>query len=288
MKAKVYGIDGKVTEEISLPPDFEEEFRPDIIRKAVNVMRSNRRQPYGVEATAGKKHPVEPWSSGRGVSRVPRLTQGRRAAFMPGTVGGRNKKEMELAKKSALATVAVEEIVKKRGHIFDEGISLPVVVEDEFEKLDKTKKVIEAMKSIGVYADVERAQNGKHIRAGKGKMRGRKYKTPKSLLIVVKDKEKIKKAAGNLTGVDIVTPEEINVEHLAPEKTMMIMEKDNALQFAVNMSANKKEIREALEEMFDIKVVKVSTKISKKGKIAVAKLSPEYEAEDIGMRIGIF
>jgi len=231
MKAKVYGIDGKVTEEISLPPDFEEEFRPDIIRKAVNVMRSNRRQKYGVEATAGKKHPVEPWSSGRGESRVPRLTQGRRAAFMPGTVGGRvahpprpernwsrkmNKKEMEIARKSALATVAVEEMVKKRGHVFEEGISLPVVVEDEFEKLDKTKNLIEAMKSIGVYADVERARNGKHIRAGRGKMRGRKYKTPKSLLIVVNDKEKIKKAAGNLTGVDIVTPEEINVEHLAP------------------------------------------------------------------------
>lgn len=231
MKAKVYGIDGKVTEEISLPPDFEEEFRPDIIRKAVNVMRSNRRQKYGVEETAGKKHPVEPWSSGRGASRVPRLTQGRRAAFMPGTVGGRaahpprpernwsrkmNKKEMELARKSALAAVAVEEMVKKRGHVFEEGISLPVVVEDEFEKLDKTKNIIGAMKSIGVYADVERARNGKHIRAGRGKMRGRKYKTPKSLLIVVNDKEKIKKAAGNLTGVDIVTPEEINVEHLAP------------------------------------------------------------------------
>ncbi|HHH77858.1 MAG TPA: 50S ribosomal protein L4 [Thermoplasmatales archaeon] len=231
MKAKVYGINGSVTEEISLPADFEEEFRPDIIRKAVNIMRSNRRQPYGVEATAGKKHPVEPWSSGRGVSRVPRLTQGRRAAFMPGTVGGRtahpprperdwsrkiNKKEMELAKKSALATVAVEEMVRKRGHVFDEGVSLPVVVEDDFEKIDKTKKVIEVMRGIGVYADIERAQNGKHIRAGKGKMRGRKYKTPKSLLIVVKDKEKIKKAAGNLTGVDIITPEEINVEYLAP------------------------------------------------------------------------
>ncbi len=231
MKAKVYGIDGKVTEEISLPPDFEEEFRPDIIRKAVNVMRANRRQPYGVEATAGAKHPVEPWSSGRGESRVPRLTQGRRAALMPGTVGGRtahppkpekdwskkmNKKEMALARKSALATAAAEELVKKRGHVFEEGLSLPVVVEDKFEKIDKTKKIIEAMKSIGVYADVERARNGKHIRAGKGKLRGRKYKTPKSLLIVVKDKEKIKKAAGNLTGVDIVTPEEINVEYLAP------------------------------------------------------------------------
>lgn len=231
MKAKVYGIDGSVADEISLPSVFEEEFRPDIIRKAVNAMRANRRQKYGVEETAGKKHPVESWGPGRGVSRVPRLTQGRRAAFMPGTVGGRtahppkpekdwskkiNKKEMQLAKRSALATVAVEEFVRKRGHIFEEGVSLPLVVESDFEKIDKTKKMIETMKKIGVYADIERAKNGKHIRAGKGKMRGRKYKTPKSLLIVVKDKEKVKKAAGNLTGVDIVTPDEMNVEHLAP------------------------------------------------------------------------
>ncbi len=231
MKAKVYGIDGKATKEVSLPPDFETDFRPDIIRKAVNIMRANRRQPYGVDDMAGKKHPVEPWSPGRGVSRVPRLTQGRRAAFMPGTVGGRtahppkpekdwskkiSKKEMALAKKSALAAVAVDDIVKGRGHLFEEEISMPIVVENGFEKLDKTKKVIDAVKNIGVYADVERAKNGKHIRAGKGKSRGRKYKTPKSLLIVVKDKKQIKKAAGNLTGVDVITPEEINVEYLAP------------------------------------------------------------------------
>jgi large subunit ribosomal protein L23 len=85
-----------------------------------------------------------------------------------------------------------------------------------------------------------------------------------------------------------MNPYEIIFHPFVTEKTMMIMEEYNALQFAVSMSANKKEIKEALEEMFDIKVVKVSTRISKKGKIAVAKLSPDYEAEDIGMRIGIF
>ena len=87
MKAKVYGMDGSVTEEITLPEAFSEPYRPDIVRRAVNAMRANRRQPYGVESMAGKKHPVEPWGPGRGVSRVPRLTQGRQAAFMPGTVG---------------------------------------------------------------------------------------------------------------------------------------------------------------------------------------------------------
>jgi len=231
MKAKVYGLDGKVVDEISLPPFFQEHFRPDLIRKAVAVIRANRRQPYGAYEMAGKQHAVESWGPGRGVSRVPRLRGGRRAAFMPGAVGGRrahppkaeknwkkkmNKKEMLLARKSALSAVVNEEIVKQRGHIFDENVTLPIILVDEFEDVNKVKDMISIMKKIGVYEDIERAKNGKHIRAGKGKRRGRKYKVPKSLLLVVKKKENVKKAADNLVGVDIVTPEELNVEHLAP------------------------------------------------------------------------
>ena len=231
MKAKVFGLDGNVVDEISLPSLFQEQFRPDLIKKAVAVMRANRRQPYGVYEMAGKQHAVESWGPGRGVSRVPRLKEGRRAAFMPGTVGGRrahppkaeknwkkkmNKKEMLLARKSALSAVANEEIVRQRGHVFEEDISLPLILVNEFEDVKKTKDMISIMKNIGVYGDIERAKNGKHIRAGKGKRRGRKYKVPKSLLLVVRKKENVKKAAGNLVGVDVVTPEELNVEHLAP------------------------------------------------------------------------
>jgi len=231
MNAKVYGLDGTVAEEIMLPEVFSESYRPDIVRRAVTAMRANRRQPYGVEATAGKKHPVEPWGPGRGVSRVPRLTQGRRAAFMPGSVGGRtahppkpekqwgkkiNKKEMALARRSALAAVGNVDIVRQRGHVFDDDMALPVILSNDFESLNKTKEVVSALVRLGVYIDVERAKKGKHVRAGKGKSRGRRYKVPKSLLIVVSDTGNLKKAAANLVGVDIVTPKEINVEHLAP------------------------------------------------------------------------
>jgi large subunit ribosomal protein L4e len=231
MKAKVYGLDGNVTEEITLPEVFDESYRPDVVRKAVTAIRANRRQPYGVEAMAGKKHPVEPWGPGRGVSRVPRLTQGRRAAFMPGVVGGRvahppkpekqwgkkiNKKEMALARRSALAAVADANIVRQRGHVFKEDVDLPLVLSEEFESLEKTKDVVNALEKLGVYADVERAKQGKHIRAGKGKHRGRPYKIPKSLLIVTSNAAHLRKAAANLVGVDIVAFEDINVEHLAP------------------------------------------------------------------------
>lgn len=231
MKAKVYGLDGTVTDERSLPALFEQGFRPDVIRKTFTAMRANARQPYGVDQRAGKRHPVEPWSPGRGVSRVPRLTQGRRAAFMPGTVGGRaahpptpeknwgkkiNRKEKALARRAALAATTNREIVAKRGHHFDDDITLPIVVDTEFEGLTKTKDMIAALQKLGIYSDVERARQGRHIRPGKGKRRGRKYKTPRSLLIVAGDTENVKKAAGNLTGVDVVTPQELNVLHLAP------------------------------------------------------------------------
>ncbi len=64
--------------------------------------------------------------------------------------------------------------------------------------------------------DVERAKSGTHIRAGRGTMRGRRYKSPKSLLIIVKDTEKAARGFGNLTGVDVTTPNRLNCELLAP------------------------------------------------------------------------
>ena len=229
-KVNIYGLDGKSTGQIDLPDIFNTPYRPDIIRKSFNVLHSNKRQPYGADPTAGTKHATASVGKGRGMSRVPRLTQGRRAALAPCVVGGRrahppkaeknwkekmNKKEKRLARNSALAATADKELVTKRGHKFDEKLTLPVVVDDKFEELKKTKDVISALEKIGVYDDILRAENGKHIRAGKGKTRGRKYKTPKSLLIVA-TKEDISKSSRNLPGVDIVKPEEINIEYIAP------------------------------------------------------------------------
>lgn len=72
------------------------------------------------------------------------------------------------------------------------------------------------------------------------------------------------------------------------EKTMNFMDKNNSLEFIVKRNANKKQIKESVEKLFDIKVKDVKTRITKNGKHAVVKLMPEFKAEDIGMRIGIF
>jgi len=229
-KVNVYGLDGTETEKIELPAVFNTPYRPDIIRKSFNVLHSNKRQQYGSDPLAGTKQATASVGKGRGQSRVPRLTQGRRAALAPCVVGGRrahppkaeriwkekiNKKEKRLSIYSALAATADKEVVSKRGHQFDDKITLPIIIDDKFENIKKTKEVITVFEKIGIYDDVLRAANGKHVRAGKGKTRGRRYRTPKSIL-VVSTKDDIEKGSSNLTGVDIVKPNQVNIEHLAP------------------------------------------------------------------------
>jgi large subunit ribosomal protein L4e len=230
VKVNIYDVDGKEKEKIDLPELFETDYRPDLIRKTFNVFTSNKRKPYGSNPLAGARHATASVGKGRGMSRVPRLTQGRRAALAPGVVGGRrshpprsernwkekiNIKEKLYAQNSALAATADKLTVSKRGHKFDDKLTLPIVIEDKFEKIKKTKKVINILTKLGIYDDIIRASNGKHIRAGKGKRRGRKYKTPKSILII-STKDDIKKSSNNLVGVDIVNINNVDIQHLAP------------------------------------------------------------------------
>jgi large subunit ribosomal protein L23 len=66
------------------------------------------------------------------------------------------------------------------------------------------------------------------------------------------------------------------------------MEKNNALEFMVKRTANKELIKKAVEKMFSVKVKSVNTRITPKGKHATVVFMPEYKAEDLGMRIGVF
>jgi len=83
-------------------------------------------------------------------------------------------------------------------------------------------------------------------------------------------------------------PYDIIYHPFVTEKTMNFMEKNNALEFIVKRNADKKMIKQAVEEMFEVKVKNVNTRIAKNGKHAIVTFMPEFKAEDIGMRIGIF
>jgi large subunit ribosomal protein L4e len=227
MKAQVKTIEGGVARDIDLPVMFREEYRPDLIRKAVLALQSTRRQPHGTYPYAGICSSAVGWGSGRGASHVPRIKNGSRAAKVPQAKGGReahppvvakvlvkqiNQKEKQKAFRSAVAASIQEDLIRSRGHLFDGKV--PVVFEDKFETLNRTQDVIMALAAAGVFQDVERAKESRKVRAGRGKMRGRRYKQRKSLLIVTADTPL--RSARNLAGVDAVTVDQLNVEHLAP------------------------------------------------------------------------
>jgi large subunit ribosomal protein L4e len=227
MKAQVKTLDGAVAHEIDLPAVFGEEYRPDLIKRTVIALQSTRYQPHGTNPYAGMRTSAASWGSGRGVAQVPRIKNGSRVARIPQAVGGRaahppkvekilvrkvNKQEKRKALRSAIAATLNPELVAARGHRFDSEI--PVVFDDAFEGLSRTAEVILALKAVNVYEDVDRAKESKKVRAGRGKMRGRRYKQRKSLLIVTGDEPLL--AARNLAGVDAVSVGQLNTELLAP------------------------------------------------------------------------
>lgn len=83
-------------------------------------------------------------------------------------------------------------------------------------------------------------------------------------------------------------PYEVLLYPHVTEKTMFQMEDHNKLEFVVKRNATKAQIKKAFEELFDVKVESVNTKITKEGKRAIIKLTKDHSAEDVGMRIGIF
>ncbi|MDR9412976.1 MAG: 50S ribosomal protein L4, partial [Haloferacaceae archaeon] len=125
-----------------------------------------------------------------------------------------NRKERQLAVRAALAATTDADVVAARGHQFDPDLQLPIVVEDAFEQLHRTAEVAELFEQIGIAADVERADANRSVRAGRGTMRGRRYQTPKAVLVVTA--EAPSRGARNLAGVDVVTAATVGTADLAP------------------------------------------------------------------------
>jgi len=72
------------------------------------------------------------------------------------------------------------------------------------------------------------------------------------------------------------------------EKSVALIEKENKIVFIVNRNADKKQIKEAVEKVFEVKVDKVNTLIAAKGeKKAFVKLKPEFKAIDVAVKLGI-
>jgi len=258
---QAYDTGGKPLESMSLPSVFSAPFRPDVIQKVVVALHSRRYQPKGRNPMAGKRTTAESVGVGRDLARVPRVKGDRspkssQGAFAPMTVKGRlthapsperrlakrvNAKERLLAYWSAVAATASTDLIASRGHEVKKVVNIPLVVSDELQKLKTTAEARNALEGLGLWDDVTRARKGVKIRAGRGRARGRRVKHPRGPLLVVLRDEGIRKAARNLTGVDIVEASSLNVEDLAPgtHPGRLTAWTRSALEFVENRFAKK-------------------------------------------------
>jgi len=239
-KVQVLSVDGKPKGEANLGAAFKTAIRKDIVQRVFVSEQAGKRQPYGTDPLAGDRSSAHyhgsrhvKWTMmnkemarmkrihGQGYLNytarvVPFATKGRRAH--PPKVERNwtqkvNKKERILALKSALTASTMKDWVLLRGHKA-ENLNFPLVVENKFEELKSTKIVMQTLKVLGLGNELERTSEVK-IRAGRGKMRGRRYKVKKGPLLVV-TKNTLKQSAGNILGVDVATPKELNITLLAP------------------------------------------------------------------------
>ena len=242
MKAKILNLNGEEIGSIELPMQFKEALNPNLIKRAVLAVRSTKYQPKGVSKDAGKRASAKlsrrrrqyRGAYGHGISRVPRKIFWRRGtqfgwegAFAPGTVGGRkahpsksdkilkkniNKKERRKAIRSAISATMNAELVKVNHKL---PKKYPLIIDSKIESLNKTKQVVDLLKKLDLSEELKRL-SVKKIRAGKGKTRGRKYKTKKGPLIVIAKDCSLQKSARNLPGINIVKVNLLNAEILAP------------------------------------------------------------------------
>ncbi|MFH1608108.1 MAG: 50S ribosomal protein L4 [archaeon] len=241
MKTQILTTDGKKGKEINLPKCFSAEIREDIVLKVLEAVKS--KQPYAPSPVAGNQssasgnivHRRHVWKThyGKGISRIPRKAMSRKGsqfnwvgAIIPSTRGGRrahppkvismmnikkiNKKELTIAFESALSATADKKSIEKKYERVDKlNKDVPFVVESKFASL-KTKELLSGLKKILGENLFDVAMKKKKVRAGRGKMRGRKYKSNAGMLFVVGEKEKLKTGA-----FDIVNARNLDVEDLA-------------------------------------------------------------------------
>jgi large subunit ribosomal protein L4e len=232
----VFSLSGDKSGETALPAVMTAPLRPDIVQFVHTNMNKNKRQAYAVSIKAGKQVSASSWGTGRAVARIPRVGGGGtsrsgQGAFGNMCRGGRmfnptktwrkwhkkiNINQKRYAVASALAASAVPALVMARGHVIDEVPEVPLVLENAIESTKKTSVAKDVLAAVGALDDVEKAGDSKKIRAGKGKMRNRRYVMRRGPLVIYKANDGVEQAFRNLPGVELCCVDRLNLLQLAP------------------------------------------------------------------------
>ncbi|KAH7926381.1 60S ribosomal protein L4/L1/L2 [Leucogyrophana mollusca] len=227
---------GEASTSLPLPAVLTAPIRLDVVAQVHKSIAKNRRQAYAVSEKAGHQTSAESWGTGRAVARIPRVGGGGthrsgQAAFGNMCRGGRmfaptkiwrkwhvkvNQNQRRFAVVSALAASALPSLVLARGHRIEQIEEVPLVVASSVESLKKTKEAVALLKSLNAYSDVVKVSNSRKLRAGKGKMRNRRYRQRRGPLVVYNEDNGIVKAFRNLPGVELVNVRRLNLLQLAP------------------------------------------------------------------------
>ncbi|KAK7935742.1 60S ribosomal protein L4 [Apiospora marii] len=225
-----------------MPTVFTSPIRPDIVQQVHTGMAKNKRQPYAVSEKAGHQTSAESWGTGRAVARIPRVSGGGthragQAAFGNMCRSGRmfaptkiwrkwhikiNQGQKRFATASALAASAVTPLLLARGHQISSVPEVPLVIDSsifEGAAAAKTAAAFKILTSVGAGADVLKAKKSKKLRAGKGKMRGRRHTQRRGPLVIYDsavDGKELVKGFRNMPGCETCDVYALNLLQLAP------------------------------------------------------------------------
>lgn len=233
----VVSIKGDTTSTaLPLPAVFKAPIRPDVVHSVFTKINKNKRQAYAVAENAGHQHSAESWGTGRAVARIPRVGGGGthragQGAFGNMCRGGRmfaptkiwrrwhikvNHNEKKYATASAIAASSVQSLVLARGHRIEKIAEIPLVVSDDLQSIEKTKDAVAALKALNAHKDVIKVIKSKKMRAGKGKMRGRRFTQRRGPLVVYAQDNGLVKAFRNVPGVETANVKSLGLLQLAP------------------------------------------------------------------------
>ncbi|GAM36297.1 60S ribosomal protein [Talaromyces pinophilus] len=200
-----------------LPTVFSSPIRPDIVQKVHTGIAKNKRQPYAVSEKAGEQTSAESWGTGRAVARIPRVSGGGthragQAAFGNMCRSGRMFAPTKVWRKW-------HQKVNQGQRRFATASALAASSTFESAAIAKTKAAVALLKAVGAGPDLVKVQKSKKTRAGKGKMRGRRFRQRRGPLVVYNpetDGKELVKAFRNIPGVETSSVYALNLLQLAP------------------------------------------------------------------------
>merc|ERR1719386_676978 len=84
------------------------------------------------------------------------------------------------------------------------------------ESVSKTKQALDMLKKLGCAEELKKVSDSKKVRAGKGKMRNRRYVMRRGPLVVYAEDNGIVRAIRNIPGVESACVTRLNLLQLAP------------------------------------------------------------------------